>query len=163
MHVHNTIVDTAIEDIHRRFMSHGILFADFAWLDPRNFHQIRATSLPSNELQDLSKCLIKFDSKATVDNLQSELKSLAGQWNRLKASHLCEYKTRIEDPEDGSAGHVGYIVNKSCASRKNCPLCSYEILRWFNMLSGANHLFGLAYKFLLTLSLTQVACERTQT
>lgn len=29
------------------------------------------------------------------------------------------------------------------------------------MLSSAYHLLGLAYKFLLTLSLTQVACERT--
>lgn len=29
------------------------------------------------------------------------------------------------------------------------------------MFSGAYHLLGLAYKFLLTLSLTQVACERT--
>ena len=29
------------------------------------------------------------------------------------------------------------------------------------MLSDAYHLLGLAYKFLLTLSLTQVACERT--
>ena len=29
------------------------------------------------------------------------------------------------------------------------------------MLSDAYHLLGLAYKYLLTLSLTQVACERT--
>ncbi len=84
VNVHNIILDTAIGAIHRRFMTHATLFADLAWLDPRNFHHIRATSLPSNALQDLSKYLIKFDSRAAVENLQS-LKSLAGQWNRLKA------------------------------------------------------------------------------
>lgn len=157
VNVHHSILDTAVEAIHRRFMTHGTLFADLAWLDPRNFQQIRATSLPSQALQDLSKCLIKFNSTATVDNLQSELKSLAGQWDRLKASHLDEYKTRtVEDVSTGGQEEETDIVHK-----KNCPLYCYEILRLFNMLSGAYHLLGLAYKFLLTLSLTQVACERT--
>lgn len=161
VNVHNIILDTAIEAIHRRFMTHGTLFADLAWLDPRNFHRIRDTSLPSNALQDLSKCLIKFDSRATVENLQLELKCLAGQWSKLKASHLDEYKTRtVEDRSAGQEEETD-IVNKSCASCKDCPLCCYEILRRFNMLSSAYHLLGLAYKFLLTLSLTQVACERT--
>lgn len=140
-------------------MTHDTLFADLAWLDPRNFQQIRATSLHSQTLQDLSKCLIKFDSTATVDNLQSELKCLAGQRDRLKSSHLDEYKTRtVEEVSIGQEKETD-IVHKSCASCKNCPLCCYEILKQFNMLSGAYHLLGLAYKFLLTLSLTQVACE----
>lgn len=43
-------------------------------------------SLPKSALEDLSKCLVKFDRRATVDNLQSELKSLAvpvGQAERI--------------------------------------------------------------------------------
>lgn len=130
------------------------------WLDPRKFDQIRTISLPSNALQNLSTCLLKFDSRATVNNLQSELKSFAGQWDRLKTSHMDEYKTRTA--EGGSAeGGECEIVTKSCDSCKNCPLCCYQILRQFNMLSDAYRLLGLAYKYLLTLSLTQVACERT--
>lgn len=99
--VHNTILDTAIEAIHRRFVTHGTLLADLAWLDPRKFDQVRTITLPSNALQNLSTCLLKFDSRATVNNLQSELKSFAGQWDKLKASHVDEYKARTA--EDGSA------------------------------------------------------------
>lgn len=50
-------------------MTHGTLFADLAWLDPRNFEQIRTTTLPNNALEVLSRCLIRFDKSATVDNL----------------------------------------------------------------------------------------------
>lgn len=141
--------------------THSTLFADLAWLDPRKFDQIRTTALPSNAFQNQSKCLLKFDSGATVNNLQSELKCFAGQWERLKASHVDEYKTRIV--EDGSAEQEEEtdIVNKTSASCKNFPLCCYQVLRRFNLLSDAYHLLGLAYKYLPTLSLTQVACERS--
>lgn len=40
VNVHNIILDTALEAIHRRFLAHGTLFADMVWLD-----QIGATSL----------------------------------------------------------------------------------------------------------------------
>ncbi len=40
-------------------------------------------------------------------------------------------------------------------------MCCFQILQRFNMLTDAYHLLGLAYKFLLTLSITQVACERS--
>ena len=53
------------------------------------------------------------------------------------------------------------IVHKSCTFCKNCLVCCYQILRQFNLLTDAYHVIGLAYKFLLTLSITQVACECT--
>lgn len=159
--VHNTILDTVIEAIHRRFVTNGPLVADLAWLDPRKFSQVRTVSLPSNALQNLSTCLLKFDSRATVNNLQSELKSFAGQWERLKTSHVDDYRTRTAKDRSEEWDEESEIVTKSCDSCKNCPLCCYQILRRFNMLSDAYCLLGLAYKYLLTLSLTQVACERT--
>lgn len=158
--VHNQIVDTAIEAIHQRFLTHGTLYADLSFLDPKN-SLIRNHALPKSALEDLSKCLVKFDDRATVDNLQYELKSLAGQWDKLKESPLDEYVTRtVEDGPDGKEEDME-IINKSCASCKDCPLCCYQILQRFNMLTDAYPLLGLAYKFLLTLSITQVACERS--
>ena len=98
VNVHNRIMDTAIEAIHRRFLTHGNLYADLACLDPRNFPQLCTSALPQSALQDLSKCLQGFDSRATKENMQAELKSFALQWNRLKASPLAEYKARtVED------------------------------------------------------------------
>ncbi|KAJ4928749.1 hypothetical protein JOQ06_004375 [Pogonophryne albipinna] len=100
VNVHNRIMDTAIEAIHRRFLTHDNLYADLACLDPRNFPQLCTSALPQSALQDLSKCLQGFDSRATKENMQAELKSFALQWNRLKASPLAEYKARAV--EDGS-------------------------------------------------------------
>jgi len=77
VHVYNQIMDTAVEVIHRRFLSHGTLYNDLAILDPRNFPEIRTNGLPQYALQELSKCLLKFNNNATVDNLQCELKNLA--------------------------------------------------------------------------------------
>ena len=53
------------------------------------------------------------------------------------------------------------IVTKKCTFCKNCSLCCYHILQKYNLLTDAYHIIGLAYKFLLTLSVTQVACERS--
>ena len=146
VHVHNKIMDTAVEVIHRRFLSHGTLYNDLAILDPRNFPEIRTNDLPQSALQELSKCLLKFNKKATVDNLQCELKNLARQWDRLKASPLEEYMSRtVGDKSDEEDEEEVEILHKSCTSCKNCPLCCYQILSQFNLLTDAYHLIGLAY------------------
>ena len=59
--VHNIILDTATEAISRRFLTHGTLLADLAWLHPNNFTQIR-TTLTGNTLENLSKYVLKFES-----------------------------------------------------------------------------------------------------
>lgn len=91
------IMDTVIESPHQQFLSNGTLYADLALLDPKNFlDQITAniSDLPQTALQELSKCLLTFDSTATVTNLKSELSSLAKQWPRLKRSTYVEYTIR---------------------------------------------------------------------
>lgn len=42
INVHYRILDTALE---ARFMTHGTLFADLAWLDPRSFEEIWTTTV----------------------------------------------------------------------------------------------------------------------
>ena len=49
VNVHNRIMDTAIEAIHRRFLTHSNLYADLACLDPRNFPQLSTSALPQSE------------------------------------------------------------------------------------------------------------------
>ena len=39
-------------------------------MDPINFQEIRTKGLPNTAMKDLSKCLLTFDVRATVDNLQ---------------------------------------------------------------------------------------------
>ena len=52
-------------------------------------------------------------------------------------------------------------ITKQCEFCNNCVICCYQILQKYNLLTDAYHVIGLAYKFLLTLSVTQVACERS--
>jgi hypothetical protein len=48
-----------------------------------------------------------------------------------------------------------------CKSCKNCPVCCFTVLHKYNFYGKAyTHLYN-AYKLLLTLSSTQVACERS--
>lgn len=156
--VHNPIMDTAIETMHRRFLSHSTLYADLGLLDPRSFTQVKSSPLPQSAFQQLSKCLLKFNANATVDNLKCEFSSFAGQWERLKMSPLQDYETRTVEDENGEEVEIRC---KNCSSCSECPQCCYQIIRRYNMLTDAYPLLGLAYKFLLTLSITQVACERT--
>lgn len=56
---------------------------------------------------------------------------------------------------------LDYVSTRSCKHCKNCAFCCYNVLYRYNMLSGAYSTLGLAYKFLLTLSISQVSCERS--
>ncbi len=109
--------------------------------------------------QELSKCLLRFESEATAENLQCEFSNFTLQWEKLKMYPLDEYK--VKTLEDKTEDDGVEIRCKECPSCNECPLCCYQILRRFNLMSNAYHLLGLAYKFLLTLSITQVAYERT--
>ena len=164
--VHNQILDQVSQSLHDRFLSHGTLYSDLAFLDPKNFDQMSKITIMQYKslFAELSKCLLKFDSRATVENLQSELKSLASQWAKLKQVPLEDYKVKgVSEKQDSSCSddEDEIISNSNCSFCKNCPICCYQILSRYNLLTDAYHVIGLAYKFLLTLPVTQVTCERS--
>ncbi|GLV61219.1 hypothetical protein CBL_21048, partial [Carabus blaptoides fortunei] len=67
MKVHNVIFDTVSVGMERRFLANEQLYADFSYLDPRRFPEIRYNKFQSGELEELSKLLLKFDETATED------------------------------------------------------------------------------------------------
>ncbi|XP_063077402.1 uncharacterized protein LOC134467457 [Engraulis encrasicolus] len=173
VHVHNVIMDTVTQSIHERFAESGKLCLDFACLDPKNFPEVRDKGLPPSAMHHLSSYLMAFDDQATTGALKTQLESLATHWERLKLSALEEYKVRSSEEEEESPGgteegegnerdgvEVPELRNVKCRMCKNCALCVYIILGQYNLLTDAYHTLCLAYKFLLTLSTTQVACER---
>ncbi|XP_046870317.1 uncharacterized protein LOC124489198 isoform X2 [Hypomesus transpacificus] len=97
VNVHHQILDTAVEAMHHRFLTHGTLYADLSLLHPKNFPLIQTSggALPVSALQELSKCLVVYDSRATVTDLQIELRNLAQQWDRLVQSQLDNYATNF--------------------------------------------------------------------
>jgi hypothetical protein len=166
--IHNVILDRITESMNSRFLAGKTLYADLACLDPKNFSDITIQGLHSTALEELSIRLIKFDERATAKNLRCELKSLALHWEKLKTSILDDYSIEIEETEskqDETNKEFEDIdmnvISKSCSACKNCAICCYQILGRYNLLTDAYNVIGLGYKFLLTLSFTQVACERS--
>uniref|UniRef100_A0A8C5PR13 HAT C-terminal dimerisation domain-containing protein n=1 Tax=Leptobrachium leishanense TaxID=445787 RepID=A0A8C5PR13_9ANUR len=171
--VYNVTIDKIIDSLQSRFTDHGQLFADLGCLDPKCFQEI-LKCLPQNALERLSSLVVKFDSTASKEKLQRELLEFASKWDRLKRSLDKKYTdTNIEvKGEDAIHSHLMsegeeqenanvYPNREMCKNCKNCIACCYKFLLRYNMYSvNYNSLFN-AYKLTLTLSSSQVACERS--
>ncbi len=115
---------------NRRFSANAELFSDFACLDPKNFGKIKVNG---SALQEISKCLLKFDDRATVGTLHADLSCLAFQWERLKKSPLEGYFVRtgsamLVGGEEDTGGPLFVepkveLVNRTCSCCKNCAIC----------------------------------------
>ncbi|KAL4091505.1 hypothetical protein QTP88_026181 [Uroleucon formosanum] len=110
---------------------------------------------------ELTNKIKRFDETITRDSLQNELLSFASNWNELKKSVPESYEVvtfnEIQDEEDVE----NKTMNKThCKSCMNCSICCYLVLQKYNLFSNAYSHLTMAYKYLLTLSCTQVACER---
>ena len=69
-----------------------------------------------------------------------------------------------EESIDDTAATVENIAaasTKHVQDCKKCPGCVLLLLSEYNMLTNAYHSLSYAYKYLLTLSVTQVTCERS--
>jgi aldehyde:ferredoxin oxidoreductase len=135
---------------------------------------IKQQGLATSAMQRLSSILVKFDESATATNLKEELTDFAQKWDRFKNSVPDEYllqmlNVSVEDSFSEDSPHElsdDQVVNKSeeltkCKSCKKCPVCCFSVLHKYSFFGQTyKHLFS-AYKLLLTLSSTQVACERS--
>lgn len=52
-------------------------------------------------------------------------------------------------------------ISKPCKTCNNCSICCYNTLIKYNLYSNAYPTVSIAYQYLLTLPITQVACERS--
>jgi len=113
-------------------------------------------------LKTISKNLIRFTVCENVDNFHKklwELINFANNWDNLKKSIDDVYKidnfyNTEDDKEDNEITSVS-----NCTSYKNCVCCCLKLLINYNLYSIAYEHLCLAYKYLLTLPVTQRACE----
>ena len=174
--IFNKIMDTTVESIRSRFQQNADVMLDLACLSPLQFDTISKSGIPEGSMTKLCKALQKFDEEITPDKLRSELLHLAVSWDRLKVTLSDEYVKLKQDVDyhdtDGQQGEdndeidtevlldskMPPTVSKRCMK---CAVCVYHTLAQYGMFSEAFANIGLAYKYLLTLSTTQVACERS--
>lgn len=156
INVFNCVLDTAIQCMENRFSKNQLLYCDFACLDPKKFSE----NIPENAFQKLSSILRQFNTEATQQNIISEFNQFRSSWKILK-ENIVESFNKVNEHEDSTDDEAENIAISSCKACKNCPICCYNILFRYNMLSGAYTLLGQAYKYLLSISVTQVSCERS--
>lgn len=166
--VHNVALDIVISKLEQRFYKHSKLCADFACLDPRNF----SNELPSTALVKLSK-ILGFEGSV----LKDELLDFASKWDKLKLNLPETYLLNREEDDDNDDavedidesriiddGEINQHRVEKCFEKKrclSCLMCCYQVLFKYRLyVSSYNHLFT-AYKYILTLSCTQIGCERS--
>ncbi|XP_029346104.1 uncharacterized protein LOC115034206 [Acyrthosiphon pisum] len=166
INVYNQVFDTVIESISSRFEKHEQLCADFSCLDPNNFQL--DLPLPTNALIKIYEKIRNFIPDITYDDLRNEYVDFTSKWRELKKTIACVYdelNNQVtddgDDSENGLKSDDDIIVCVHSASTKYCVTCCYEVLVKYNLYANTYRGLHFAYKFMLTLSITQVESERT--
>lgn len=173
--VHNIVLDSIINKLNERFTKHGSLYSDLSILDPTNFNDINYT-MSKKAFTRLSDLIISFDKTATPENLRHELFDFKEKCSSIKYTVPESYDKNVDDNPDESCYESdpepiknqlilqGTSREKCTNSKqfcKNCPVCCYIVISKYNMHTNTYKSLYTAYKFLLILSVTQVACERS--
>ena len=162
--VFRRVVDQITNSINERFSVNGELVKDTACLDPRRFKEINEKGVPDNSLE-------KIADLAGVDSskLKEELLSFARNFDSLSRTLQDEFFNSDSDKEmDNASGtdreseddeeqSTGGICKGSC---KKCLACCHRVLYRYSLNAAAFSNLFLVYEYLLTLSFTQVSCER---
>jgi hypothetical protein len=162
--VHNQVMDQVVNSMESRFKKNQQLFTDISVFDPRGFKKIVDNGVSHGALDKVCSMLQKRfpdNTEITISNLKFELEDFASKWSTLR-------ETTVRAPENEGAyldvsesdindNATGHKTGDLC---KNCIQCCYYVLMKYNLFSKAYSTLFLAYKLLLTISVTQVSCER---
>lgn len=159
--VFNVVYDQVVSSLNNRFERHGDLYKEISLLDPRYVKE----NLPENSFNWMSSKLAKFNSEITAGKLHSEMQDFIRKWPKLKLIDVSIEDNNYNIDDDAEVENVDQdtyygkcIGKKAC---QNCLACCYRILYKYNLHSSAYSFVYLMYKFVLTLSCTQIRCETT--
>jgi len=172
--VYNVVIDKIVNCMEDGFKEHGLLCADFSCLDPKNFDEI-TKNLPKAALEEVHSIITACtpDFKLSLKDLQLELKDFSAKWKSMKrdgrtfyeeqsrttfADEGEEFEDENEFEEQENICAIG--EKKTGMHNKFCINCVYKLLQQYNLYSRAYPGLTMAYKLLLTLSVTQVSFER---
>ena len=155
-------MDSVVSSINDRFKSHKQLYKDFSCLDPRRFQEIsQSSAVPDKAFDALCKKLgshvdsavLRLQLTDSVASFQSMSKSLAEEYEGV--SEVVGVNENENENENESYFESG--TKKTC---RCCVFCAFKLLYLFSLHSSAYSELYIAYKYLITLSVTQVKCER---
>lgn len=155
--VYNVVLDQAIGSLTRRFADHGALYADIHCLDPQNFPEINEKGLPADALLKIGELMPHLD----IIQVKSELTQFASVYNHLTQSIEEQYQALEDEVQpEATIQEGGVAACKTYQRCKSCLTCAMKLLENYVLHSKAYDNLHKVYHFLLTLSVTQVHCER---
>ncbi|CAI6365579.1 unnamed protein product [Macrosiphum euphorbiae] len=151
--VYQVVIDTASRQISVRFGDSNTIMQDASYLDPKNFKRINEdpSVIPQGALQSLAKM-----SSVERDGLVDQLISFASIYHNI--SNNTEYQSNVFDSENDEEETLTCSIDQNC---QKCIPCAIKLLKDFNLHSSAYSDLYIAYETLLTISFTQVSCERS--
>lgn len=161
--VFNVILDTSLEQIIRRFNANQELMNDIALLDPRGFGQMKQKQIGNNMLSKIAE-LAKVDKF----DLQRQLQQFAVHYEDYNCGigmigRNASYATNNTDLNGGQSDNDERELTYHCHNKTKCYqclVCAVDLLCDLNSYGPIFQSLYTAYKFILTLSCTQVSCER---
>ena len=171
--VHNVVLDQTVASFECRFNEKTReVIQDLSLLDPRSFPDIMSKGVPPNAMEKLSHAVQNFDSSITPSILRDEISDLARNWGIIKKCRLADYSDILNlrdnlssDDSEDEEEHIIENISKDPKAHiercRNCPGCVFLLLSDYNMLCNSYSHIAICYKYLLTISVTQVACERS--
>jgi hypothetical protein len=165
-------MDRLKADLNYRFKEMEELFVNIAPLDPRNFENIRKDKF------DVQMDFLARKLAVEVNRLDDEVRQFAKSFNGIKGLlqdfHRAHHEDRFEIEFDALEENVevdlahepssaSATVRDRCAKDErcnNCIVCAFIALRRYNYHIQAYPTLYMAYKFAMTLSCSQVQCER---
>lgn len=154
------VIDTVVNTMENRFLQHKTLYLDMAWFDPKRF--TNKEPLPPKALDKIAEILPEVNK----GKLAEQLTSFADAWPKFSKPTIREDYEEDDDTELDLSADDQDEEEKStftpCNSTKcnSCLKCAYEVLFNYNMYSRQYSELFTVYKFLLTIPMTQVTCER---
>lgn len=164
--IYNRVLDIIIESMTKRFSNNNDLLIDLSLLSPSNFNLIK-DGLSVDALAKLSHKIKPFidnhlSENEIKNNLAEELITFGKSWNFLKRSVDDEYNEQSYNSDSENEDLENTDDMKPCKkSCRNCVICCYNVLIKYNLFTNAYPTLTIAYQYILTLPVTQVACERS--
>lgn len=159
--IFNYTLDTILKSVETRFLLHKELYLELECFDPRRFKCIRENGVPSNALKKICQLLPDIDR----DKLKDELESFATSWPLISKADLHNAYDNLDEVNiEDEWTDVDFDKPQKCNKDETCNIClkcSLRILTEFNMYSIQYKELYIVYKYLFTIPLTQVTCERS--
>lgn len=159
--VYQVVIDTASTQLNHRFNDSNGIMQD-ASRRSRRFKSINedTTIFPQEALKSLAKL-----SCVEHESLVDQLKSFASTYHNISNNIIYLSKnipSIIESDSDSESDDEETTVY--CTNGENCQKCipcALKFLKDFNLHSSSYSNLYIAYETLLTVSFTQVSCERS--